>query len=123
MPQQIGDPGAIVGVSLAPGNRLDVLWVHQHLLELPFLHGPHRFPIDPGRLRRQMVDPVLLQPIRHLQQVGCEGREGPRMLLDSSALADTDAGTNRLLVTSSPWPTGSRNLAWLPSWTGSGGSP
>jgi len=63
MLQQFRNPLTILGICFASRNRLDVMRIHQHQLELAFQSGPYRAPINSGCLHHYVGDFVLLQPI------------------------------------------------------------
>jgi hypothetical protein len=69
--QQVGDPLAVLHVSLAAGHILDALRVADHQCEVIFPEGINRTPIDPRALHPDMATALLRQPISQLQQPGC----------------------------------------------------
>jgi hypothetical protein len=55
MRQQIGQPGGVIHVGLAPRHVLDVCGVRQHQGEIAVAQDmPHRLPVDAGRLHRDV---------------------------------------------------------------------
>jgi hypothetical protein len=74
---QIGQPGGVVDVGLAPRHVLDVGGVGQRQLEFAIGEDmPNRLPINTGGLHDNVSHAVLGQPLRQRQQsLGC-GLEG-----------------------------------------------
>src|SRR5881394_2234971 len=81
MRKQLGDPGGVVDVRLAPWNVADVLSVRQHQLEVTLENVPDRLPVDAGRLHGHVCTPVRRQPIRQRMQAGRRRRERPDFLM------------------------------------------
>ncbi len=76
--QQISDPHRIVHVRLAAGNLLDVRGVGDNQFEPALAQDlPHRRPVHPGRLHRDVRAPALRQPGQQGQQALRRRREGP----------------------------------------------
>jgi hypothetical protein len=98
MRQQIGDPGRIVHVALAPGYPLDMCGVGQDLLETPFQHVPDRLPIDACGLHRHMRAAGLLQPIRKFQQASGRRRKPAHFIAGLPSHDQPKAGHYLLLV-------------------------
>src|SRR5262249_54420345 len=88
-----------LGICLASRYRLDVLWVHQHLLKVSFEHCPHWSPVNSRGFHSYVSYSVILQPVRQLQQVLRECSKRPRLLLlRVLAFAYADASADCFLM-------------------------
>jgi hypothetical protein len=76
MPQQVGDPLAILDVGFAAWHLLDMACVHQQQGERPFEHVPCWFPVHTRALERHMRDMLECEPIGELQQIRGHRIEG-----------------------------------------------
>ncbi len=77
MPQQVGDPLAVLDIGLPAGHGLHVVRVHQQdgpplLLE----EVVHRPPVDSRRLHGDVRDAEAAEPVGQRQQVGRHRAEG-----------------------------------------------
>src|SRR5262249_53681440 len=99
MLQQVSNPFAVLCIRLASRYRLDMVWVHQHLLKMSFQHRPDRSPVNSRSFHSYVSYSVLLQPVRQLQQVLRERAEHPRLLLlFVPAFAHADASADGFLM-------------------------
>jgi hypothetical protein len=97
--QQFGQPGGIVDVGLAPGHVLDVRRVRQHQDKIAVAQDmPHRLPIDPGRLHRDVGASLAGKPVRQSEQfLGC-CLEGAHLALDRTVHHVPYASHDRVLM-------------------------
>ena len=96
---QIAQPVAVADVALAPRHVLHVRCIRQHQLALAVVQDvPHRLPVNPGRLHHHVIDAVAVQPIRQRQQLTRRRLEAPHLLLDTTALGQTNTAHYRVLV-------------------------
>jgi len=128
MPQQVGDPLAILHVRLPSGDRLHMLRVHQQdgppvLLE----QVVDRSPVDPSRLHSEVRDAGAAEPVGQRQQISghrAEGADPPphrpvrpreQHARDHAPFVDVDPATSRMdhlhrRLLSALWPARGRVL-------------
>ena len=99
MCHQIGQPGGVVHIGLAPRHVLDMGGVGQYLFELTIRQNvPDRLPVDARRFHGDMRYAFSRQPIRQGHQFLGRRLEG----FDSSAYLAvhhvTNAGHHRILM-------------------------
>ena len=99
MLQQLGDPGAVLHIRLAPGDLGDMGGIGEHAGEGLFQHVEDWLPVDPGALHGDLGDRLGLEPIPQRQELGRGGAEGAH-LLDARAIwpRDAHARHDRLLM-------------------------
>jgi hypothetical protein len=96
---EIGQPGGIVHVALAPRHRLDLGRVGEHQGEAGGVQDvPHRLPVDPGRLHRHMAAALGGEPVRQGQELAGRGREGADLAPGLALSGDPQARHHRVLV-------------------------
>ena len=115
MGQQIGEPGGVIYIGLAPRHIFDVRRVRQHQLKIAVAQDvPHRLPIDPGRLHRDMGAALGGEPFRQRQQFRRGRLEGPHLSFDRAVHRMPYTRHHRVLVHSKPSATRIQNFH-LPS--------
>ena len=80
VPQQVGQPLAVLHVRLPPRHLLDMLRVNQQQLKAPLQQVEEGLPIDAGAFHRHMRYPLRRQPVGERPQVICHRPEGPHLL-------------------------------------------
>jgi len=137
MRQKIGQPGGVIDVGLAPRHVLDMRRIRQHQGKIAIAQDmPHRFPVDAGRLHRDVRASRRGKPVRQGEQIlGCRligadlaPHRAVRHLAHASrnrVLAHVEAGaigiqnfhatTSRCAAGVGPCPQNSRNRAAEPS--------
>src|ERR1700716_665848 len=97
--QQVGDPGRVVHVGLAPGDILDVRGVRDNQLENALAEDPeHRHPIDAGRLHGHMRTPAFLKPHPQFHKLIRRSRKSSALPPCLAFGHDPDTGHHRVLV-------------------------
>ena len=97
--RQIGDPGRIVHVRLAAGNRLDVRGVgddHRELAVAQYL--PDRHPVDAGGFHRDHFASTRNQPFQKAQKPVRRGLEGSTFVRRLAPGHQADARHDAVLV-------------------------
>ena len=97
MGEQIGDPGGVVDVGLAPRNVPNVLGVCEHELETAIEHMPDRLPVDTGGLHCDMGAAGRLQPVGERAEFTGRRAKCPNLSMLRRAHA-TDASHDRVFV-------------------------
>jgi hypothetical protein len=75
MRQQLGEPLTVAGVRLPPRHGLDLKRIGEDQLKVTFQRLPDRFPIDAGRLHRDMPHLSREQPETKIAESFEVGRE------------------------------------------------
>jgi len=97
MGHQIGQPGGVVDIGLAPRNVLDVPGIDQHQGKIVVAQNvPNRLPVDAGRLHRDVRALLACQPLRQGQEILCRRPERPALAFDGTVRHVTLAGHHRL---------------------------
>ena len=95
--QQISDPHRIIDVRLAAGNLLDVRRIGHDQREIARAQDlPHRRPVHPGRLHRDLRAPARRQPRQQRQQTLRRRRESPAFPRRLAAHRQPHASHDRL---------------------------
>jgi hypothetical protein len=93
MGQQIGQPGGVVDVGLAPRHVLNVCGVGQHQREIGVVQDvPDRLPVDAGRFHRDVSAFLGREPVRQRQQFRGGCLEGAHFALDRAVDHVSHAG-------------------------------
>ena len=102
--EQLGQPGGVTHVGLAPGQDLDVAGVDQQQLEAPLLEDvPDRLPVLAGRLHHDLGDALGGQPLGECLELAGERAERPDLLAPTAAvIGDPHTGHRRVVCSRTP---------------------
>jgi len=98
MSEQLGYPLAVHHVGLTARDRLDVLSVSKHHMEVLFEHVPNRLPIDASRLHGDIPDLKAPEPLSQLSKVSRRATEAAKMLPRLMLLLEQNTCRNRRLM-------------------------
>src|SRR5437667_335711 len=96
--EEVGDPGGVVDVGLAPRDVADVHGVGEDELKAALEHVPDGLPVDAGGLHRHVGAALGGEPIAQRQQVASGGPEGLHLTGDLGPSPDARAGDDAVLV-------------------------
>src|SRR3984893_2868486 len=85
--QQLRQPGRVTDVGLATRHPLDIRRIDQQQREALLQYVKHRFPVDPGRLHRNMAHALRAQPVMRTQQLIAGPAEAANLLGELAAWA------------------------------------
>jgi len=99
VPQQVGNPLAVLHVGLATGHVLDVVRIADDDLEVVLEHSMDRLPVDARRLHADVRAAIFTQPVAQFHQLARLRAEASHLLSwPLVGTADEQAGDNGRLV-------------------------
>src|ERR671930_200215 len=96
--EEVGDPGGVVDVGLAPRDVADVHGVGEDEFEAARQHVPDRLPVHPCGFHGDVGTPVGGEPIAQGEQLSGGGSEGLHLPGDLGPGPDAGAGDDAVLV-------------------------
>jgi hypothetical protein len=96
--EELGEPGGVAHVGLAPGQDPDVPGVDEQELEAALLEGvPDRLPVLPGRLHHDVGHALRGEPARERREAAGERAERAGLGLAPGTVGHADAGDHLVL--------------------------